>query len=325
MTNINRINLNLLKVLSAICEERSITFAGERLGLTPSAVSHALSQLRLHLDDELFVRTSAGMMPTPLAADISERLPRALAELEAAITTSGFVPTQSTRTFHLACSDYTAFMLVPRIMAKMEAEAPMARLQVMSMGRRLIDRLDRGKLDLVIAGVMKVPERMDYAYLFEERTVWVLRAGHRLADMPASTDNLRQLDIVSVDFGFGSEEDESDVFATWSGLTQWNRTGPGTKEDDAGFAVASRISVPNFFAAAGIVASSDRVALLPRRLAQSLAPRFDLIIREDWPSGNGGSLAQVWHRAFGNQPAVLWFRDVVARATADLEKSDVAS
>jgi len=325
MANINRINLNLLKVLSAICEERSITLAGERLGLTQSAVSHALSQLRLHLDDELFVRTSAGMMPTPLAADIGQRLPRALTELEAAITASAFLPAQSTRTFHLACSDYTAFILVPRIMAKMEEEAPQARLQVMSMGRRLIDRLDRGKLDLVIAGVKKVPERMDFAYLFEEETVWVLRAGHRLAKKSVSADELRQLDIVSVDYGFGSEEDESEIFATWSGLTQWNRTTPGAAEGDGGPCIASRISVPNFFAAAGLVASSDRVAPLPRRLAQALAPRFDLLIREDWPTGHGGSLAKVWHRSFGNQPAVLWFRGLVKRATAGLEDDAMAA
>lgn len=318
MTNINRINLNLLKVLSAICEERSITLAGDRLGLTPSAVSHALSQLRLIMDDELFIRTGAGMMPTPLAADIGLRLPCALTELDAAITASAFVPEQSTRCFHLACSDYTAFILVPIIMAMMEKEAPQARLQVMSIGSRLIDRLDRGRLDLVIAGVKKVPERMDFAHLFEEETVWVLRAGHRLAKISVSVEDLRQLEIVSVDFGFGSD-DEGDIFATWSGLTQWNRTAPGTAEGDGGPRVVSRISVPNFFAAAGLVASSDRVAHIPRRLAQALAPRFGLVIREDWPTGNGGSLAQVWHRAFGNQPAVLWFRGLVARATAVLE------
>lgn len=325
MTNINRINLNLLRVLSAICEERSITLAGERLGLTQSAVSHALSQLRVHLDDELFVRTSAGMMPTPLAADIGQRLPRALTELEAAITASGFMPTQSTRTFHLACSDYTAFILVPLIMEKMEEEAPQARLQIMSMGRRVIERLDRGKLDLVVAGVRKVPEQMDFAYLFEEETVWVLRAGHPLAGKPPSADDLRQVDVVSVDFGFGSEEDESEMFATWSGLTQWNRTGSDETEVDTWPGAASRMSVPNFFAAAGIAASSDRAAPLPRRLAQALAPRFNLVIREDWSGGYGGSLAQVWHRAFGNQPPVLWFRELVARAAAELQPGGLAT
>lgn len=318
MTNLNRINLNLLKVLSAICEERSITLAGERLGLTQSAVSHALSQLRLHFGDELFVRTSAGMMPTHLAADIGQRLPGALVELEAAIAASTFVPGHAVRTFHLACSDYTAFILVPRIVAQMEEEAPQARLQVMSMGRRLVDRLDRGKLDLVIAGIKKVPERLDFANLFAEETVCVLRAGHPLAGRAASDDDLRRIDLVSVDYGFASDEDESEIFATWSGFTQWNRTVMGTAEgNDRPFAT-SRVSVPDFFAAARLVAGSDRVAHLPRRLAQALAPQFGLLIRDDWPTGNGGMLAQVWHRSFGNQPAILWFRDLVARSTAGL-------
>src|SRR5215510_6748291 len=79
------IDLNLLRVLDVLLEERGVTRAAARLGMTQSAVSHALSRLRDQLGDPLFVRTPAGMIPTPRAERLSAPLRAALEGMERAL------------------------------------------------------------------------------------------------------------------------------------------------------------------------------------------------------------------------------------------------
>src|SRR6202795_1058663 len=89
------IDLNLLRVFDVLLEERSVTRAGTRLGLTQSAVSHALNRLRYHLDDELFQRNAHGMQPTQRALEIGPSLHAALAQLQGALTPADFNPAES--------------------------------------------------------------------------------------------------------------------------------------------------------------------------------------------------------------------------------------
>jgi DNA-binding transcriptional LysR family regulator len=78
-------DLNLLIVFDAVMQERSVTRAGGRIGLSQPAVSHALSRLRYMLKDELFVRTPEGMVPTPRAVQLAEPLRRALTDMQLAL------------------------------------------------------------------------------------------------------------------------------------------------------------------------------------------------------------------------------------------------
>src|SRR5271154_770338 len=97
--HIASIDLNLLRVFDVLLEERSVTKAGARLGLTQSAVSHALNRLRYHLDDELFQRNAHGMQPTPRALEIGPNLHAALSQVQSALTPADFDPGVSERRF----------------------------------------------------------------------------------------------------------------------------------------------------------------------------------------------------------------------------------
>jgi len=88
----NALDLNLLRVFEALVEERSVTRAGARLGLTQSAISHALNRLRYVLKDELFVRGPDGMQPTERAAEIAPRLRQGLLQLQLALAPTEFIP-----------------------------------------------------------------------------------------------------------------------------------------------------------------------------------------------------------------------------------------
>lgn len=311
--DLSRINLNLLRIFAMIGRERSITVAGEKLGLSQSAVSHALAQLRYIFNDELFTRTASGMMPTPLAADVGERLPQALLDLEAAISPRIFDPLKTTRKFTIACGDYTTYTFLPKLVRELETAAPRAELAVLPLGRRLIEQLDAGKLDLVIAGVRGVPERMDYAPLFEERTIWVVRRGNPLAGCSVAEWLSANMKTVVVDYGFGQLSSDENVFVNWEGLSQWTRNVPENRAADQTKDISDKIVVPNFFAAIALVTQFDFMTQIPERLARLLARRHDLVLCDHWPANNGGDLSQIWHRAYGNKPALRWLRDIVKR------------
>src|SRR5882672_1496076 len=93
------LDLNLLRVFDALMEERSVTRAGARLGLTQSAVSHALGRLRHLLKDELFERAHDGMLPTPRAVEIGPRLREGLYQLQLALAPAEFVAAETERRF----------------------------------------------------------------------------------------------------------------------------------------------------------------------------------------------------------------------------------
>src|SRR3954447_9583661 len=106
-------DLNLLIVFDAVMQDRSVTRAGKRIGLSQPAMSHALNRLRHMLKDELFVRTPQGMMPTQRAEILAEPLRNALSEMQLALEPAAFDPASSERRFVLTLNNYAAVVIAP--------------------------------------------------------------------------------------------------------------------------------------------------------------------------------------------------------------------
>src|SRR5258705_6168360 len=104
--NINAVNLNVLVALDALLEERSVTRAARRVGVTQPAMSNTLAHLRTLLDDPLFRRTSHGLEPTPRALALAEPVRQGLRLFESALSAPSFDPNTAERTFVVAASDY---------------------------------------------------------------------------------------------------------------------------------------------------------------------------------------------------------------------------
>ena len=118
------IDLNLLRVFDTLIEVRSVTRAAGKLGLTQSAVSHALARLRNALDDPLFVRAPGGLQPTARALEIAPGVREGLAQLRGALSPTEFDPATASRTFTLAAGSYFCVLLVPELIARVRAAAP---------------------------------------------------------------------------------------------------------------------------------------------------------------------------------------------------------
>jgi DNA-binding transcriptional LysR family regulator len=122
---LSAIDMNLLVALDALLAEGSVTRAAARVGLSPSAMSHALARLRKLLDDPILLRSSGGLSPTPRARTLQPELREALDRIRAALAASpAFDPASSNQTFSVSCQDVTQILLIPRLLRLFETLAP---------------------------------------------------------------------------------------------------------------------------------------------------------------------------------------------------------
>src|SRR5438128_8467796 len=128
--NLATFDLNLLLVFEAILRERNVTRAAEHLSLSQPAMSHALNRLRWLLKDQLFVRTPAGMMPTPRAEQLALPVRKALDELQLALEPETFSAATAERDFALAVNNYAAVVLAAPFVARCRELAPRIRLSL---------------------------------------------------------------------------------------------------------------------------------------------------------------------------------------------------
>src|SRR4051812_6089140 len=198
-------DLNLLIVFDAVMQERSVTRAGGRIGLSQPAVSHALSRLRHMLKDELFIRTPEGMVPTPRAEQLAEPLRRALNDMQLALEPETFVPKEASRQFMMAINNYAAVILASPLLMAVTAAAPRIRLDLRPTGLRDMSALlDRGELDLAIGTFDEAGERFANAPLLEDSfvvAIWHAPSAGRNSLSPQSRATPSYLAIYSCSEG----------------------------------------------------------------------------------------------------------------------------
>jgi DNA-binding transcriptional LysR family regulator len=300
VVNLSAFDLNLLTVFDAVMRERSVTRAGASIGLSQPAVSHALGRLRYLVGDELFVRTPAGMTPTPRAEMLAAPLRNTLSELRTALEPVVFDPATSDRHFNLALNNYAAFLIAPRLVAAVSSIAPGVSLAIRPRGTLdLAEQLDRGALDLALGIVANPGVRFAMAPLLEDEMVVVMRRGHLAADgdlTAAAFAALEQLEI-------SSSLDDTSFIDGWL--------------EEQGLARRIAFRAP-FISAGQILLQSDLVANMSRRVARQLAAVYGLQLRRPPYRSPPVRLDMLWHRRFEDHPAHRWLREVVQSATADL-------
>jgi len=295
------IDLNLLVVFDAIMRDRSVTRAGQRLGLSQPAMSHALTRLRHMLKDELFVRSPNGMMPTPWAEELATPIRIALDGLEQSLEPVQFEPSKATATFRIAVDNYAAIVLVAPIAAHIARIAPGVTLDFRPSGAlNVLEQLDRSELHLAIGPSGVQGERFSRRRLLQDQFVVVHRKGHPAARAQEfSTEKLitlPQLEISSAQFGADFVE-----------------AGPGRSKPTS----KSAMRAP-FLSAAQILATSDLVSVLPLNVAKTMTMSHPLVFQRLSRSPKPIEAAMIWLRRLDNQPAHAWLRDVISRITSDL-------
>ncbi|HVU52979.1 MAG TPA: LysR family transcriptional regulator [Polyangia bacterium] len=302
--NISALNLNLLPVLDALLAERSVSRAGARLGLSQPAVSNALAQLRDILKDPLLVRKGTAMVPTERALSLAGPLRAALLALEQGLEpAAAFDPASAERGFTIMTNDFVAFALLPRLLTRLQREAPKVRLQVRAWQEHGIPpELARGDVDLVLGFNRGLPPGHHAKPLFDDRFVFVARKRHPLVrgkiTLAQYTNSALAHIIVSQEPNARGVVD--DVLAQ-RGLTR---------------NVALRLS--HFLLVPPIVAATDYVAALSELVARPMAGPLSLQLLE-MPLDAGGATVQLgWHERTAASPAHAWLRALVEDVGRDV-------
>lgn len=322
-TNFASLDLNLLRVFDALMEERNVTRAGARLRLTQSAISHALNRLRFMLGDELFVRGADGMQPTARAAEIGPRLRQALHHLQLALAPASFSPGTTDRCFTIGATDYFSALLLPEITARLRIEAPNAELRVRAIDDiDIVEELDAGRMDVVTGSFGRVPERFAQEPLYREEMVWVLRVDHPAADKPLTMEVIAKLPHLSVAL-VGNVSEATDGFVTQHGLERrviaCNRGGVDQILAEHGMRRRVHVTVPHFLAVPRVVAHSDLIALMPRRLAARFIGKYPIKMISPCHDAASFEVAALWHARLGARDDVTWFRGVLREVAAALD------
>jgi DNA-binding transcriptional LysR family regulator len=154
----------LLQLLVAVVEERSVTRAAERLGVTQSAVSHLLDKLRAIVGDPLVAKAGRGIVPTVRAEALAARARTLLDDLRAFATPEGFDPATLVTTFTVAANDFQSGLLLPPLLQRLRAQAPGVALRVMPSGVPQAGLLRGESCQLVIS-----PRRPEAADVLQQR------------------------------------------------------------------------------------------------------------------------------------------------------------
>jgi DNA-binding transcriptional LysR family regulator len=294
------LDLNLLVVFEAILRERNVTKAGERLGLSQPATSHALNRLRWMLKDQLFIRTPDGMLPTPRAEQLGQRVRHALGELQSALDAEEFHPQQAKRRFTVAVNNYAAVVLAGPITAECAALAPNLRISLRPSGTLdLPDLLDRGELDLAIAAVDPPVSRFSAQVLIEDRYVAAMRRGHPIGKRKFDLKTFAALPHLVIS---SSGEDLRFVDVALAAK---------------GYARNVALEAP-YLSAGAILTQSDMVAVLGRQIAQEFRRANDIELKElpfDSPVLRS---IMLWHKRFDDLPAHRWLRETIMSVAARL-------
>ncbi|MEQ9636177.1 MAG: LysR family transcriptional regulator [Devosia marina] len=298
--NFATFDLNLLRVLDAVFQEGSTVKAADRLGLSQSAVSGNLSRLRHALGDPLFVRQGNRLVATDYAAGLRDPVRQQLEQIEIMLSPAvQFDPATAQGSFRIAASDFFAELLMPRLGALLQREAPGIRTQLVDLvPRDYVASLERRNADLALIPETVLPDWVMHERLFGSPFHVIARNKN------PGIAGLK-----------GGQVMPLDVFCALHHVL-FSPEGNFAAMGDAALARVGRrrhvaMTVPVFSGVCRAVRESDLVALVPAQLAADVADTFGLQVFKPPMPIDPPSIIGIWHRRSDNTPLAAWVRNQV--------------
>lgn len=291
---LSAVDMNLLVVLGALLETGSVKGAASRLGLSPSATSHALSRLRDLLDDPILVRAGQRMVPSARAQELQPRLFRLLSDVvELLGSAGGFDPATARRSFRVSAVDYVDTVLLEPLSLRIDREAPGIDLFSVATGEG-VARLRSESIDLAIGVYASLPPDIALQPLVTDHMVCVMRKGHRLSRGRLTLE--RWIEAPHV------------LTAPQGGT----RAIVDTLLEQQGRRRRVARTVTTFRAAARRLVDTDFVLTMPERPARLVADELGLTIRKVPLPIEPFTISLAWHRRHDADPAHRWLRSQLA-------------
>lgn len=295
--NLNRVDLNLLVAFEAMLEHQNVTRAGQAVGLSQPAMSAALTKLRSLLNDPLFVRTGAGMTPTPHALRLAPAIARALRIVRSEVLQDWkFDPATSQRTITLNTTDIGDMVFLPKLMRRLNQEAPGIVLKTVTLSpSETEEAMEAGDVDLSIGYFPDLIKAGFYQQrLFDHSFVCIVRAGHpQVADGKLTLEQFLTMSHAVVHAqGRSQEIFERELLKL--GITR-----------QMGLHTRHFMSLPM------VIAESDLIATVPKVVGTTFSKLANIQVLELPFQVPSYDLKQYWHRRFHRDAANIWIRGVI--------------
>ncbi|WP_087722511.1 LysR family transcriptional regulator [Pandoraea sp. PE-S2T-3] len=299
--DLHTVDLNLLVVFQHLYNARRVSRVAQALGVTQPAVSNALARLRKLFNDELFIRTSRGMLPTPMATELAEPVAAALDALHGVFNRQvAFDPATSQKAFQIAMTDIGEVHFLPRLMHALGEQAPGITVStVRNTAINLQEEMATGQVDLAVGHLPDLTSGFFQRRLFRQKYVCMFRPGHPL-DRP---DDSNTSALSRDDF-----ERAEQVVVVAAG------TGHGQVDEFMARAHVHRnirLRVPHFVALADILHATDLVATVTEKFAQRSAQHFGLRYVSHPIDVPDIQINLFWHARFHQEPASQWMRNLL--------------
>lgn len=298
------IDLNLLAAFDALMTERNVTRAATQVGVSQPAMSAALSRLRKLFGDPLFLRSANGLLPTPRARDLAGPISQALRQIESTLVKNAeFDAAKASMTFNLGLTGYPAHVLLPALMAAMEAHAPGVAISVHSFNARddAVDLLDAGVID---AAVGVAPTHSDGRILarpiLRDEFVTIVAKDHPAARRPMNMKTFLSLSHVLV----SPEGDRH-------GIVDQLLAQQGQQRRLV-------LTLPQMFAAPAVVARTNMTATVMKRVALNSPVGRRLVLFTPPLKLPEIVFHLLWHRRSDRNPAQQWLRGLIESVGASL-------
>lgn len=281
-----------LLALHALLQERHVTRAAQRLGISQSSMSHRLQRLRSEFDDELLVRTSTGLQRTPRADELAPRLAAALAALSEAVSPSSFSPATHTGLVTLALPDLLAPVL-PTVLQAVTASAPAVDVGVRAVCAQLVDALAAGDPSLALLPMHLADDQLTSRVVGGLQFRVAARRGH-----PAIRRGTLALERW-LSYGHVVVAADHQPGAVSQAITR------------AGHRRRVALEVSTFLTGLHVVADSDLLMAVPMPLAEEAVARLDLVVVDPPVTIPALRFVMAWHPRFDTAPAHRWWRNLV--------------
>ncbi|GAA3755645.1 LysR family transcriptional regulator [Microbacterium kribbense] len=303
MTDVRKLDLNLVVVLDALLAERNLTRAGELVGMAQPAVSAALGRLRELFDDPLLERAGRGFVLTPRAESLIPSVAECMAAVQhtfQALPT--FEPATSTRTFLVSASDYVLAEITSPLLTVLGRDAPHTSVEFDGLPvAEMVSPIDLLRRDITIAGTGRgVPGKR--ASLFSDRFVCVVDAANpALQDGALSLQSLARLRHVRSVFGPHVSTHIDDMLSA------------------AEISPRVALTVQGFMTVPFVLAGTPWVGWVPERTANRYAASLGLVIADTPIAPSVLIEAAYWHPSKSDDPALQWLVQQLRRAAELVE------
>ena len=290
-----KLDLNLLVALDALLSERSVTRAALVIGISQSAMSHALSRLRTTFADELLTRAPDGMRPTPRALGLLAPTRAALTQIqELTSAQASFDPATADVTFSLGIPDSTEVLLMPQLVARLQSVAPGVKLLLHTTDRhRILEDLDSGRVDLGIGVFDQGQTHHKRRILNKESYLCVFNAELVGVTPPISLDDYVRLPHL---------------------LTSLVESAHGVVDEALAKVGRTRtiaLTSPRFNAMPFVVRQAPVIATMHSRLARFFGESMGLAVSPAPVDLPDVSISMIWHSSNDTVPGQRWLRDTI--------------